>query len=117
MHKILLLLAVGMLTSCCSKPGLTVEERAKLDPYLQELLDGQTIAADRYDVTIRPDGTKEYGVIIRTDAPEEVRALGIPVGSVFGDVVTVRVSPEELKLIISLKSVRNIQNSGRNLPH
>lgn len=117
MYKIVFLLAAAMVASCCSKPGLTVDERAKLDPYLLELIDGQNVAADRYDVTVRPDGTKEYGVIIRTDVPEDVRALGIPVGSVFGDVVTVRVSPEELKRIVGLRSVRNVQNSSRNLPH
>jgi len=117
MRKIVFMLLVATVIFGCSGPGLSVEDRAKLDPLLQELVSGQTVAEQRYDVTVRPDGTKEYGVIVRTNAPDDVRALGISVGSVFGDVVTVRVTPDELKRVVALKTVKSVQNSGKNVPH
>lgn len=117
MRKIMFMCFAATVALSCSGPGLSVEERAKLDPVLQELVSGQTVSEQRYDVTVRPDGTKEYGVIVRTDAPDEVRALGVAVGSVFGDVVTVRVTPDELKRIAALKTVKSVQNSGKNVPH
>ena len=117
MQKIVLMLLAATLASCCSGPGLSVDERAKLDPPLQELLMGENVAEHRYDVTVRPDGSKEYGVIVRTDVADDVRGLGIPVGSVYGDIVTVRVTKEELKRIAGLKTVKSIQNSGQNVLH
>ena len=117
MRKIMFMCFAATVALSCSGPGLSVEERAKLDPVLQELVSGQTVSEQRYDVTVRPDGTKEYGVIVRTDAPDDVRALGVAVGSVFGDVVTVRVTPDELRRIAALKTVKSVQNSGKNLPH
>jgi len=114
MRKFWFLPLAALLTSCSAEPVLSAVDHAKLDPMLQELVSGRDIAERRYDISLRPDGTKEYAVIVRTSAPEDVRALGISIGSVFGEIVTVRVSAAELKRLAALKSVRSIQNSGQN---
>lgn len=66
---------------------LTDEERSKLDPPLLRLLEKQPINESDYDIHIRPDGTKVYGVIIRGTNPEHVSQLGIQLNSVFGNVI------------------------------
>jgi hypothetical protein len=114
MRKFWFLPLAAVLASCSADPVLSAEDQAKLDPMLQELVSGRDIAERRYDISLRPDGTKEYGVIVQTSAPDDVRALGISIGSVFGEIVTVRVNTAELKLLAALKSVRSIQNSGQN---
>ena len=114
MRKFWFLPLAALLASCSAEPVLSVEEQEKLDPMLQELVLGRDIAERRYDISLRPDGIKEYAVIVRTSAPEDVRALGISIGSVFGELVTVRVSAAELKRLAAIKSVRSIQNSGQN---
>jgi hypothetical protein len=43
MRKIMLMLLAATVVLSCSGPGLSVEERAKLDPMLQELVSGQTV--------------------------------------------------------------------------
>ena len=114
MRKFWFLPLAVVLASCSADPVLSAGDHAKLDPMLQELVSGRDIAERRYDISLRPDGTKEYAVIVRTSAPEDVRALGIAIGSVFGEIVTVRVNTAELKRLAALKSVRSIQNSGQN---
>ena len=54
------------------------------------------------EITHRADGTKEYAVIVRSEHPEAIKALGVNVSSVFGDVIVVHVTLEELKNIVSL---------------
>jgi hypothetical protein len=111
------LLLMFFLLSCGGPPTLTDQERAKLDPYLQSLVTEGTVSADRYEMTVRPDGTREYGIIVRTTSVDSLRAAGIQVQSVFGDVVTARVTVDELRVIARLPSVRAVQNGGKNMLH
>jgi len=106
-----------LVLSCGGPMALTDAERAKLDPGLQALLTEGTGTDSGYDVTIRPDGTREYGVIVRTTDAEQLRAAGIRVQSVLGDVVTVRVTVDELRTVARLPSVRAVHNSGKNTLH
>ena len=103
--------------SCGDIYRLSESERAKLDPDLQALFETDDPPANRYDVTVRPDGSKEYAIIVRTSEADELRKEGITVGSVFGDVVTVRVTREELRRILSLPTVRAVENSVKSYPH
>jgi hypothetical protein len=103
--------------SCGGPLVLTAAERDKLDPGLQTLLAEGIGSETRYDVTIRPDGTREYGAIVRTTDVEQLRAAGIRVQSVLGDVVTVRVTVDELRNVARLSAVRAVQNSGKNALH
>jgi hypothetical protein len=75
------------------------------------------VKADRYDVTVRHDGTREYGIIVRTTSVDSLRAAGIRIQSVFGDVVTARVTVDELLDIARLPSVRAVQNGARSTLH
>lgn len=103
--------------SCGGPPTLTDQERAKLDPNLHALLTGGSVSTDRYDMTVRSDGTREYGIIIRTTSVDSLRAAGIRIQSVFGDVITARVSVDELRTIVRLPSVRAVQSGGKNTLH
>jgi hypothetical protein len=63
--------------------------------------------------TTRADGSKEYAVIVRTDHPEELTTLGMIISSKFGDVLVVRATRDELRMIVSLPSVRSVQAGSR----
>jgi hypothetical protein len=45
--------------------------------------------------------------------PEEIQALGIAVSSVFGDVIVVHATIEELRKIASLPTVRALQAGSK----
>ena len=60
-----LLLSMLILAGCTSS-SLTEQEKAKLDAELQKLIGGEAIIERQYDVSNRPGGEKEYGVIIRS---------------------------------------------------
>jgi hypothetical protein len=109
----LLLILVG----CSSTTELTDVERQKLDLPLQRLLMGERIAESEYDIGTRPDGTKEYAVIVRSKNVEELKAAGIRVSSAFSDVVTVRVTFDELRTLVSLPSVRSVEAGSKNSLH
>jgi len=77
------------------------------------LLSGDREDDKQLDITHRVDGTKEYAVIVQSEHPEAIRALGITVSSVFGDVIVVHVTLEELKNIVSLPTVQAVRTGSR----
>ena len=101
---------------CVSSTTLSESERQKLDPQLTMLVRGDAASDAGYDVGLRADGSKEYGVIIRSTNAAEIRNAGIQVGSAFSDVVTARVTIAELRKILTLPSVRSVQASSKNQP-
>jgi hypothetical protein len=102
---------------CGQGPSLSHEEMAKLDPGLQQLFTQPPPADAGYDVSVRTDGVKEYGVIIRSRNPQDLRDAGIRMGSVFGDVITARVSVEELRRVVALPTVRAVEKGQRSEVH
>ena len=114
MGKALLLGTVFLLG--CPRAALTDREMAKLDPPLQRLVAEGSAAESDYDVSIRSGGEKEYGVIIRSANAEELRSAGIPINTVMGDVITARLTISELKKVLTIPSVRALQNSSKNYP-
>jgi hypothetical protein len=105
-----------MIAGCTGARELTEMERQKLDPQLTMLLRGDDAADSNLDVGLRKDGSKEYGVIIRSRNVEEVKKAGIQIGSAFSDVITARVTIPELRKILGLASVRAVQASSKNRP-
>ncbi len=105
----------GLLAIQCGQgTSLSRDEMAKLDPGLRQLF-GQPPPGDaNYDVSLRPDGVKEYGVVIRSDNPQELRDMGIKVGSVVGDIITARVSVEEMHRIVALPAIRSVEQGNRS---
>lgn len=114
--RLILPLLTLLLFSCYGPRRLSDDERSKLDPGVQRLLTQERMVETDYDVTERPDGAKEYGLVVRSNNVDELKKAGIRVSSVFGDVVTVRVTLEELKMLVSLASVRSVQNGSKNYP-
>jgi len=104
-------------STCASQSDLTPDQRAKIDPVLQVLLEREDVSPSQYDISIRPDGTREYGIIVYGSAADTLRALGIPLQSVLGEMMTARVSVAQLRLLAAQPTVRAIQNSSRNVPH
>ena len=105
-----------MLVGCSATRDLTETEQQKLDPQLTMLLRGDAVADSDLDVGLRKDGSKEYGVIIRSKNVEEIKQAGILIGSAFSDVITARVTVPELRRIMGMASVRAIQASSKNRP-
>jgi hypothetical protein len=114
--RALIAASILMLVACSGIRELTETERQKLDPQLTMLLRGDAIAESDFDLGIRKDGTREYGVIIRSKDVEGIKRAGIQVGSSFSDVITARVTIPELRKILGLESVRAVQSSSKNRP-
>jgi hypothetical protein len=98
---------------CSPTKSLSDAEKAKLDAPMNRLLTGGQVDKNLIDETLRTDGTKEYAVIVRSEHPEDIKALGVVVSSVFGDVIVVHATIEELRKIASLPSVRALEAGSK----
>jgi predicted AlkP superfamily pyrophosphatase or phosphodiesterase len=114
-HLFPIVIAVFALISfqCSSSKSLSDTEKTKLDPVLLHLLSGDRDYDKRLEITHRADGTKEYAVIVLSEHPEAIRALGINVSSVFGDIIVVHATIEELKNIVSLSTVQSVRTGSK----
>lgn len=87
------------------------EHMKKLDPFLQRIVTGQSVPTSLIDTHVDNDGIRWYGVIIRTSNPEELHTLEIRIGSIVGNLVTARVTREQIIPIAQLGSVSYIEIS------
>ncbi len=94
--------------SCAGEYRLTDIERTKLDVPLQKLLEENREDIRTLDMSVRADGAKQYAVVIRSDNPDEIRKLGVPVSSAFDDVIVARATVGELRTIVALPAVRSV---------
>lgn len=117
MKTVISIVICFILSACSGASSLTEAERQKLDPRLVRLLSGDSVADSDLDSSLRKEGAKEYGVIIRSDNVDEVKQAGIHVGSAFNNILTARVTLAELRKILALPSVRSVQSSSKNFPH
>lgn len=113
---IIAVISIGLF-SCRTAAPLTDAEKAKLDSQLLALLQQHDVVDNDYVVSYRANGVKQYAVIIRSSNAGELRAAGVPVEAVVGDVITARVTREELRRLVALPSVRAVTNSGRDYLH
>ncbi len=88
-----------------------------LDPALQRLLRGEARGMDRYRTSTRDDGTTVYSVLLRSNNPEALRDAGLPLNSVQGDIVTARLSLEQLRTAARLEAVQRIENPTEASPN
>jgi hypothetical protein len=116
MKSILPTMCLLLVCACAGSTDLSKDERSKIDPAIMKLLSEPSIDETVYDVGRRDDGTKEYGVILRVTTTDELRSAGIRIQSVFGNVATARLTVKELRTILSLPSVRSVENGSRNYP-
>jgi hypothetical protein len=112
-----MLLASVVLSACTLHHDLAPDQLAKVDPKLRVLLEREHVSDAQYDVSVRPDGTREYGVIVYGSNPDTLRTLRIPLQTVLGEMMTARVSVAELRLLAIQPTVRSIMNSGKVSPH
>lgn len=113
----LLLLALAVM-ACSSTVELTPAENAKLDVPLRMILAGQSPpAAQAAGTTVRPDGSKEYHIVIRGGSAADFQAVGVNVGSALGEIFTARVTAAELRKIAKLPAVRSVELGSQNQPH
>jgi hypothetical protein len=116
-HWTILIVLSLLCGACADTQTLSEKDRSKLDQALLKLLTEPDAPDTPFDVTRRADGTKEYGVIVRSAEADDLRSKGIHVVSVFGDVVTVRATRDELRALVSLPSVRAMEAGSRNVLH
>jgi hypothetical protein len=69
------------------------------------------------DSSVRPDGTREYAVVIRGGSVDELRKEGIPAIAGIGAVATARVTLEELKSLARISSVRSVETAKTAYPN
>jgi hypothetical protein len=101
--------------SCTGERELTLEERGKLDPELQGILSG-TRADTLTSSTVRPDGTREYSVIIYGNDPPSLQRRGYRIQTILGEMMTATVTVTELKNLAAEPSVRSITLGKRKHP-
>lgn len=117
MSRLIPVAVMMILAACAGSHELSDTDRAKLDPSLQRLLSGREVVEADYDVGIRQDGTKEYAVIIRSNQADEITSAGIRISSLFGEVITARVTSDELAKLVRLPSVRFVESGSKNSLH
>ncbi len=111
---IILLLVSGFIIACSSGANLSKDEKMKLDPSLQKLLNDKEVPDKQYNVMIKEDGTKTYGVIIRSDKPADLETAGIFINSVSGDIITCKLTIQEIRKVAAIPSVSSISNSSKS---
>lgn len=116
MKKMIFAFSCLVLSACSSPMHLTESERMKLDPALMKLLEGEAVNDSDYDVNVRSDGVKEYSVIIRSNNVDDLKSAGIRVGSTVSDIITARVTVQELRKALGIPSVRVVLNSTKSYP-
>jgi len=90
----------------------------KLDPALRLLLtDGPDNPFYSYESRQREGGDREYGVLIRTTAPDSLAEAGISLGPIPDEpgpvaIVTARLTTEEIRRAAALDIVESISNSS-----
>jgi len=106
-----------LLSGCgATGPQLTPLEKEKLDPALQRLVLGTPASRTEYDITPDPSGEDIFGVLVRTENIDDIRNAGYAVTSSFGDIAVLRVTLEQLKGLVSLRSVKNVMNGSKSRP-
>lgn len=118
--RLVLLLLLPLLAGmqCSSSSTLSEDEMEKLDPALRHLLEQEGDESGPFEyVTSRreEDGTTVYAVTLRAEEPGALEEAGLPLGSVFGEIATARLSLEEIKEAARLEAVRGIRNSEQDL--
>lgn len=68
------------------------------------------------EVSLRENGEKAYSVIITASDQDALRKADIQIDSVFGKLVTARVTLAELHKLLAIDGVEYIQNSAKNYP-
>jgi hypothetical protein len=105
-----------LILHCSSAKYLSDTEKAKLDRHLVRLLSGEQVDETLFNVQEKPDGTKLYKVIIRSNQAEDLKRLGICVSSVFSDVIVARATIPQLWTLVASPSVHAIQTGTTNSP-
>jgi outer membrane biogenesis lipoprotein LolB len=117
MIRSLALLVSLLLSGCATQTELAPEQLAKIDPKLRILLEREDVSSTQYDISVRSDGSREYGVIVYGSNPDTLRRLGIPLQTVLGEMMTARVTVAQLRLLASQSTVRSIASGGKAYPH
>ena len=117
MPRTLIMTLCFLLAACAGSTGLTEAERSKLDPGLLKLVLGERPVSKDDVTSLRPDGAREFAVIIRSTNADELKKMGIPIGSVFSEIVTARVTLAELRKVVSLNSVQAVQAGATDQLH
>ncbi len=106
-----------VLQNCGHNQTLNQVEQEKLDPFLQQLVLGEDINESKYSIYRQDDGTVLYGVIIKTEDVEDIKKSGIHINSHSGNIITAKLTKEDIRRLANLKSVIFINHSTKNSIH
>ena len=105
---------IVMFMSCSSSSKLSKIEMEKLDPALQKLVLGENVSDTKYNVRVQEDGTKIYGVIISSTNPKELTDIGITPNTVTGEIITAKLTIEEIRKVVLLQTVKSVKNVSKS---
>ena len=114
---LVVLFSCSFLFGCSATERLTEQEKAKIHPQLQRILEGEQLAGLDDFSSLRRDGSREYPLVVHMTKPEELASIGITPQSRFGEILTVRATKEEIVRIARLSSVSSIDPGTRNDPN
>jgi len=108
-----LLAVLFFMAGCGSTASLTQQEKVKLDPALQQVLEGEQSSERKMDVSLRKDGTKLYGVIISIKDNVKSNDLGIHCNTVQPGMVTAKLTVEEIRQVVKKDEVLRIDSGSK----
>ncbi len=116
--KIIILIGIWVFAmyGCSSREILTRAEKEKLDYHLQRLMTGEVVADNLYNVYTDESGNKRYGVVIIASDPDALSRNGIPTNSVRGQIITAKLTVDEIRRALNIPGVKSIQNTSKNFP-
>lgn len=120
LHAFIVGLCLALLAGCAggnaATEPLTDAEMRKLSAPLQQVMQGETPSGGTLTTTTTSDGATAYAVLVRTTAPEDLDAAGLPTGSTAGSVVTARWTAEQIRMAARMASVQRIEAAGTAEP-
>jgi len=101
-------------SGCAGPAALSEQEKEKLDPFLQQLVEGKPVNEAKLNISVNNDGTKLYGVIISIKPKVKESDLGIHCNTIQPGLATARLTLEEIKGIVKLDAVIRVESGSKS---
>lgn len=97
--------------------ALAADQKNRIGPTLQRLMRGDRRVERRVEPVGQRDGAPVYSVTIECDRPSALRAAGLPLTSVQGDVITARLTLDQIRVAATVEAVQIIRADTPVRPH
>lgn len=95
----------------------TADQKNRIGPTLRRLMRGDRRVQRRVEPVGQRDGEPVYSVTIECDRPSALREAGLPLTSVQGDVITARLTLDQVRVAAAVAAVQIIRADTPVRPH